>query len=143
MSTAFSAVVSAIMATLSAAPAVCDTIYRARPSVVPDQTDRAVNVQFEGALPNRGAMNGAPVDWTTKISVECFARSTVDAGDVAVDPLLAAVYARLAQDTTLGGLVDDFDGPGIEAENTSEGKKTGWVRLTYLVQHRTSNLTLN
>jgi hypothetical protein len=53
------------------------------------------------------------------------------------------VYGRLAQDTTLGGLVDDIGEPMLEAEYSSEGKKTGWIRMTYVIQHRTENLTLN
>jgi hypothetical protein len=143
MITAFSKVVTAVIAALSAAPAVCDVIYRARPSVVPDQTDAAVSVQWESALPNRGAMHGAPVDWSTRVTVECFARGTQESGDLLVDPLLSAVYARLAEDSTLGQLVSDLECIGVEAENTSDGKKTGWVRLTYLAQHRTDNLNVN
>lgn len=142
MITAFSKVVGAVIAALNAGTPVCDTIYRARPNVIPDQTSEAVNVQWESALPQRGAIHGAPVDWNTRLSVECFARGVGESGDVIVDPLLGAVYARLAQDGTLGGIVGDLECIGVEAENTSEGKKTGWVRLTYIAQHRTDNLTV-
>ena len=143
MSTAFAKVVTAVMAMLQAAPAVCDTIYRARPNVVPDQTSRAVNVQWENALPNNGAIGGAPVDWATRLSVECFARGMSESGDLEVDPLLESVYERLAADSTLGGVVAHLECVGLEAENTSEGKKTGWVRLTYIAHHRTNNLSLS
>lgn len=143
MITAFSKIVAAVISALSAGPAVCDTIYRARVRELPDQVDQAVNVFFTGALPEAGAINGAPVDWSTRLVVECYARSTTDEGDVAVDPVFQRVYERLAQDSTLGGLVDDFAIAGIEAENTAEAKRTGWVRLSYNVQHRTSNLTLD
>ncbi len=61
---------------------------------------------------------------------------------MAVDPLLAGVAARIAADSTLGGLVADVWLAGLEAEYNAEGQKTGWIRMTYLVQHRTSNLTL-
>ena len=143
MSTAFAKVVSAVLVALQAAPAVCDTVYRARPNVVPEQASQAINVQWENALPNRGAMRGSPVDWATRLSVECFARGMSESGDLEVDPLLEAVYARLEQDSTLGGLVADLECAGLEAENTSEGKKTGWVRLTYIVHHRTDNMSLS
>lgn len=138
--TAFSKVVAAVVAALGTAPAVCDTIYRARPNVVPDQASFVVNVQMEGSRPTYGAIHGAPIDWDTRVIVECFARGMGDSGDVLVDPLLAAVYARLAGDSTLGGLVDDFKCVDLEAENTSEGKKIGWVRLVYIAQQRTDNL---
>jgi hypothetical protein len=142
MTTAFSGVVAAFVAALEAAPAVCDTIDRARTRPVSDQVASAVNVQWDGAFPQRGAIHGAPVDWTTKVTVDCYASSVRDTGDVAVDPLLQKVYERLAADTTLGGVVTDVGVPAIEIEYTSEGKKSGWARLTYVVEHRTSNLNL-
>lgn len=143
MSTQFSQIVGAIVAALQAAPAVCPKVYRARPDSVPEEFDQAVNVQWEQGLAGFGTIRGAPIDWTTKISIDCFARSRADTGDVAVDPLLSAVFERLAQDTTLGGLIADLNVAGIEAENAADAKKTGWVRLTYIAQHRTDNGTLN
>lgn len=143
MITAFSQVVAAMMTALAAEPAVCDAIYRARSMAIPDRDERAVTVQFEQALPAAGAIKGAPLDWTTKVTVECYASSLKETGDLAVDPLLAAVYARLAEDTTLGGLIGDLSIAGIEAENTADAKKTGWVRLTYIAEHRTNNSTLS
>jgi hypothetical protein len=143
MSTQFSRIVGAIVDVLQADPAVCPKVYRARPDSIPDQFDQAVNVQWEQGIAGLGTIRGAPLDWATKVSVDCYARSPTDTGDVAVDPLLSAVFERLAQDTTLGGLIDDLQVAGIEAENSTEGKKTGWVRLTYIAQHRTDNGTLN
>ena len=143
MKTAFARVVDAVIAALSAAPAVCDVIDRARVRPVSDQYAQLVNVQWDGAIPDRGAIYGAPVDWTTRITVDCYASSVQDSGDIAVDSLLSAVYERLASDVTLGGVVEDMNVPGIEIDCTSESKKTGWVRLTYLVQHRTTNLNLS
>jgi hypothetical protein len=142
VSTAFAQIVGAVLAALQAAPAVCETVYRARPNLVPEQVEQAVNVQWEQALASPGTIFGAPIDWDTKVTVECYARALRDSGDLAVDPLLEAVYARLAQNRTLGGLVADLNIIGIEAENSAEGKKTGWVRLTYVAQHTTSNDTL-
>jgi len=139
MRTAFANIVSAVIAALQANPPVCDLIDRARATVVPDQALRAVSVQWDGAQPQGGAIAGAPVDWETRISIECLARSVKDSGDLAVDDLLEAVAARLGQDTTLGGLVADLRIIGLEAENTVENKKTGWVRMTYVAEHRTNN----
>jgi hypothetical protein len=143
VTTAFSQIVGAVRDALLAEPPVCQTIYRARPNVLPEQIDQAVNVQWEQTLAGLAAIRGAPIDWSTKVTVECYGRSVQDSGDVAVDPLLEAVFDRLAQDTTLGGLVADVNIAGIEAENTAEGKKTGWVRLTYVVQHTTYNGSLS
>jgi hypothetical protein len=143
VSTAFSKVVSAVMAALLAQPRICKGVYRARTLVISEQDDEAVTVQWEQAMPAAATIAGAPIDWTTRLTVECFARSVKDSGDMAVDPLLERVYERLAADSTLGGMVDDFVIAGIEAENTTEGKKTGWIRLTYIAVHRTDNLLLS
>lgn len=143
MSTAFSKLVSAVITALSAQPPVCKAVYRARANAIPDQDAEAISVQWERALPAPGAINGAPIDWATTVTVDCFARSLVDSGDVAVDPLLERVYERLSDDPTLGGMVSDLAIAGVEAENTADGKKTGWVRLTYVADHRTSNSLLS
>ena len=142
MTTAFSGVVAAVINKLSEDPPVCEAIYRARSNAIPETLDLAISVQFDQSLPNRGVMHGSPIDWSTRVTVECFARSVIETGDLAVDPLLEAVFARLSADATLGGVVGDFAIAGVEAENTSDGKKTGWVRITYIAEHRTSNSTL-
>lgn len=143
MKTAFAQIVSAVIDALKAAPAVCDRIDRARAVPVPEQAEQAVSVQWEQALPGLATIAGQPLDWKTRITVDCLARSLKDSGDLAVDDLIAAVAERLAQDPTLGGLIDDLVIAGLEAENTVEGKKTGWVRLTYIAEHRTYNGSLN
>jgi hypothetical protein len=141
--TAFADITAAFIAALSTAPAVSANIFRARDRTIAENQATALNVQFDGSEPYAGAMHGAPVDWISKISVECYARSSVTSGDLAVDPLLSAAYARLAADTTLGGRVADIGAPNILTEYDSQGQKTGWVRMTYSVQHRTSHLTLD
>lgn len=141
--TAFAQIVGGVIAALQSAPSVCDRIDRARATLVPDQVDRAVSVQWEQTTPEAFVIRGAPLNWQTRVTIECLARSVRDSGDLAVDGLLSAVVERLAQDSTLGGLVGDLRIVGIEAENTVEGKKTGWVRLTYIAEHCTNNSTLN
>lgn len=143
MTTAFSAITGAFLVALSSAPAVSASIYRARDRELPEARGDAVNVVFEAAEPAPGAIAGAPVDWRTRIAVECYCRTSASSADLAMDPLLEKIFARLAADMTLGGLVDDIGYPAIEADYDSQGQKTGWMRLTYTVQHRTSNLTLN
>lgn len=142
MNTAFFKITGAIVDLLNAAPAVSPNIYRARDRQIPERNDTAVNVQFNGGLPFEGTILGAPVDWLSKYSVECFARSKEVSGDEAVDPLMLQVYGRLAADPTLGGLVFNIGSPSIEAEYTADGEKTGWVRMIFPVEHRTENLTL-
>lgn len=142
MPTSFYKITSAIVAILGQAPAISPNIYRARDRQIPSENQTALNVQFEVASPNNGAIAGAPIDWFSKFSVDCYAKSKLMEGDEAVDPLWLAVFERLAQDTTLGGLITDIGAPYIETEYSAEGMKTGWVRMIYPVQHRTQNSTL-
>lgn len=138
----FTDITAAFVAALSAAPAVSDNIFRARDRAIAEDQPTAINVQFDAADPRPVAMFGAPVDWLSRFTVECYARSSTASGDLAVDPLLLNVFARMAANSTLGGLVADIGVPTIEAEYDSAGQKTGWVRMTYSVSHRTRNLTL-
>lgn len=140
---AFIDITAAFIAALGAAPAVSANIFRARERSLAEEHNTALNVQFDGADPSTGVMLGAPVDWRSRVTVECYARSSSVSGDLAVDPLLSSTYARLAEDPTLGGLVADIGTPTIEAEYDAQGQKTGWIRMTYAVSHRTSNNTLD
>lgn len=142
MPSAFSEITGALVALLEAAPPLVVRVYRARDRPIPEGADSALNVQFDGGVPDRGAIKDAPVDWRSRFTIECYARTAAGAPDEAVDPLIVGVYERLAADTTLGGLVDDIEGPMIEADYSSDGKKTGWVRMTYAIAHRTNNLLM-
>ncbi|HEY0847399.1 MAG TPA: hypothetical protein VGE12_18665 [Noviherbaspirillum sp.] len=141
--TAFADIADKFVELFEAAPAVCSQVFRARSREIAEQHSEAVNVYFEGADPNAGAITGAPVDWVSRIVVECYGRTSTTTADLAVDPLIGKVYAKLAADTTLGGLVDNVGVPTIDTEYNNLGQKTGWVRMTYPVEHRTSNATVD
>jgi len=139
----FSKITGALVQLMKADPPIADEVYRARSRVVPQSVRRAINVQFDSGMPQPGVINGAPVDWTSRFSIECFARADADQNnDEAVDPMLTEVYRRIAADTTLGDLVADVGVPMIEAEYTADGERTGWVRMTYPIEHRTEQSTL-
>lgn len=140
--TAFASITGALVALLEADPPVSANIFRARDRELAEQFPDAVNIQFDGANPEEGAIYGAPVDWISQFTIECWARSTSQRPDLAVDPLMLEIYNRIAADTTLGDTVERIGMPTIRAEYTEDNKKTGWVRMTYPVEHRTANLTL-
>ncbi len=137
--TAFSQIVEAMKARLSDGTPVSAHVMRGNNRVIPEDWADAVNVYWEASQPTEGAIAGAPVDWQSRIVIDCYARSTALSGDVAVDPVTEAVYVRLAQDTTLGGLVGHIGAPSIEGDFDAAASRTGWTRLTYIVEHRTQN----
>ena len=141
--TQFVDIVTAFITALSSTPAVSANIFRASDVAIPENATDAVNVVLEGSQPYEGAISGAPIDWTTKVVVQCYAKSLTQSGDQAVDPLLAKVFERLASNPTLSGKVAYIGVPALDTEYNAQGQKTGWIGLSYLVQHRTSNLTLD
>jgi hypothetical protein len=142
VTTAFLDITAAVVAILNAAPAVSETILQANDRHVPESKVNALNVYHAGSKPEDGAIYGAPIDWTTGIVIECYAKTSTETSDVAVDPLIKAVYGRLASDRTLGGLVEDIGVPTIQMDYDSKGQRTGWAVMKYPVEHRTSNNTL-
>lgn len=142
MVTTFSAITEAFVALFVAEPAISSNIYRARDRAVPKGAITALSVQWDGAVPKPGVIKGAPIGWDSRFTIECYARTTAGSPDEAVDPLLLQVYARIAADSTLGGLVDNVGEPLLEAEYSAEGDRTGWIRMTYVVEHETENSTL-
>lgn len=142
MASSFSDITQALVNLFQAEPPIAPAVYRARDRAVSKSIITAISVQWDGAMPEPGAIKGAPVHWKSRYSVECYARTNTETPDVAVDPLLVAVYARIAADTTLGGLVAYVGEPVIEAEYSVEGDRTGWVRMSYDIEHQTENSTL-
>lgn len=143
MSTIFSTIVQAFKTKLEQGPAVCANVYVARDRQVPDTVNEAIHIEFSSAVPRIGAIKGAPIDWITKVTVDCMARSKTLSGADAVDGLFKKVFERLASDTTLDNVVADIGYPVIESDYESNGQKTGLMRLTYQVEHRTTNSKLD
>lgn len=140
--TVFANIVTAVVAVLSAGTPVSPNIFRARMRPIAAQHDTAVVVRLGPALPERGDIGGAPVDFTTALAVECYARSATTTPDLAADALLEAVYARLMADPSLGGTVMDINLTGIDPDFDEAIEKTACITLQLSVRHRASSTTL-
>lgn len=141
--TSFGAIVAAIKTALEAGPAVSSLVARARQRAIPADAEDAVVIRIQGAnnIERFGILN-APTDWDTSIAIECYARSNTTSGDDAVDQLLGKVYARLAADPTLGGLVMDLMPTELDYDFAAAADQLSCVTLTLKVLHRTHHLTL-
>ncbi|MDB5967333.1 MAG: hypothetical protein JWQ72_3833 [Polaromonas sp.] len=140
--TAFANILAGIVTKLAAAPAVSATIDRARLRPIPEATADAVVVRIESSTPDRFAILGGPTDWDTVIAIECYARSTGLTADQAIDALLGKVYARLAADTSLGGLVGDLTPTDLNYDFAAGADHMACATLTLKVLHRTTNQSL-
>ncbi len=142
MSTAFAAIVGAMTSALQQAPAVSPQVHRARIRPLPAEWSTAVVVRIQEAELDRLAIRGAPINVDTTVVVECYARNATLSPDLVADSLLQAVYARLAADPTLGGLVADCQLTGLAYDFDADADRTACVTLNYLVRHRTASLSL-
>ncbi len=142
MDHAFDQIVAAFVAKLKEGTPVCANVYDSETRQMTDEVQEAVNVFFDGAAPELIAIMGAPLDWKTRIVVDCFARSKTLSGAKAVGALMKRVFERLASDITLGHQEWYIGYPSIEQDTEAQGQRAGMMRLTYLVEHRTTNNNL-
>lgn len=140
--TQFATIVAAIESALKASPAVATQVDRASLRPIKAGQDTAVVIRIQSATPERFAILNGPTDWDTDIQIECYARSATASPDAAVDALLGAVWARLAADTTLGGLVMDMNPTGLDYDFAAGAENMACVTLSLKVLHRTQNNTL-
>jgi hypothetical protein len=115
--TAHRAVRDALVALLQASPALADggvTANRKRPMAA--QHGAQVFVFLEDALPERGGILGAPIDWSD---------------------LARAVFARVQDDITLGGLVMDCVPQGMVWTEDETSPDVAACQLMFQCLHRT------
>lgn len=143
MSTAFAAIVGALVASLQAAPAVSANVYRARLRAVPELVRSALVVRLQSSEADSNTLAGSPIDFTTRVAVECYAKSSTLSADLAVDDLLQAAYTRLMTDPSLGGTVMDINLTGVQFDFDADAEQLACATLTLEVLHRTSGITLS
>jgi len=143
MTTVLSQVAGAVVTSLSAGTPVSSHIQRARMRPGSADWSDMVVVRLQDTELTPFGVYGGPYNADTKLSVECYARATAgQSPDVAVDSLLAAVYARLAADHSLGGLVSDLVATGISYDFDADDYATACATLNYTAVHRVSNSSL-
>lgn len=142
MSTAFVTIQAALLAALSAAPALADgriSVNRLRP--IPAGQNSAIVIRLDQAQGTEMVLG--LVDWQTAFAVECYARAPAgtDASG-AVDTLLADTWARLAAlDFTDLGASIVLD-PQIDWQYDDADTPVVCAVIRVKAQHRTSLLSL-
>ena len=143
MASVFSSIAGAMVASLQASPAVSAQVHRARMRPAAAEWTTMVVVRLIDVALEPFAVRGAPFNADTTLAVECYARGSAgQSPDLAVDALMTAVYARLAADASLGGLVGELLPTGISFDFDSDGEPTACATLNYTARHRAANLTL-
>lgn len=144
MSTAFATVQLALVAALSAAPALADGRIHAnslRP--IPAGHNAAIVLRLEQSAGDEQVLGA--LDWRTSFVVECYARAPAGADpSLAVDALLAAVWQRLAAlDEAATGACITLQ-PAIEWQYDATETPVACASIRLTAQHRstTADLTL-
>lgn len=137
-------VLTAAVATLKQAPAIAGgNVFRGRRRPVDDTMQELVAVRFGGSTPDRGSINGAPIDWSTVIRFDCYARGTeARSGDERAIALHASAWNRLFSNPSLGGLVMDMAPAAIDTEDDELDTTLACAIGAVQVSHRSGAYTL-
>lgn len=142
--TAFADLTQATKALLLQPPALADgRVYRG--SFRPLQQSQACSVLILPAVAQRQpGMTSGPGQWTTTLVLELQARAVPEQDpEDALDPLLAAVFARLELlPQAAPGVADSMEAARIEWELQEADTSVAVARLAINVQHRTAARSL-
>lgn len=134
----FLQVARAVADAFKTAPAVSPNVFRSRSRVVPRQMDTAIAVYLGRAQRTEADGTLVPGVWDTQLVVEHYAREVAGATvEDALDELLQAAHARLAEDPTLGDLVADCELASLAWDYDMDGEQTACATAVFVVQHST------
>lgn len=141
MTTIVNAAVTAMVAALKRAPAVCAHVDRVRLRPVAQNVTQAIAVRAVESQPlEESELPGYPIAWLTTIAVECYAKNAANTTpDVAVDALAEAAYSRLMEDITLGGAVISVNPKGMSFDFDADGDQTVCVSLIFKTLQRSAS----
>lgn len=127
--------VTAVMQALQVPPAVAGNVGRIQLRPVAKSVATAVVVRPVACNVLESSLPGAPIAWVTTVAVECYARASAGTSpDVAVDPVVQSVYARLMADSTLGGAVSLIEPQDITFDFDADGEHTACATLIFTLR---------
>lgn len=146
---AHDAIIDAVLATLRAEPPVTDgpIAEDIDAGTIPEDATECISVSLDTSDPDRISLTGYPVNWTTDIVIECYARAdgrrdgALTAGR-ASRALHQRVHARLMADPGLGGRAMDLRPPRIRSDRDQADTRLGCCIATYSALHRTAAASL-
>lgn len=147
MTTSHLIMARAVVALLKAEPAIAGgRVYSARTRAIPADVSTAVNVRLERSTSQLASVIGGRTSWSTLIVVECYAKLDGASADEAADPLLEAMFERLASDPSLGGQamsVEPLEGDTLSWDFDALDSNMACVTAKFVVKHQTTGRTLS
>ena len=139
------AVRDAVAALLQGDPGLANVrVFENRDYRLPAEQAVGIWVFRETSEPARGAINGAPIDWTTRLRVVVKARSVPQAAtaEVAADTVATTAYAAVMANQQLGGLSSDLEAGPLTWFQEETETNVAVCEMEFTVHHRTSSNTL-
>lgn len=140
-------VYDALVNALKASPALADGHIKDMDSTnrpMPSDVDAQIRVSLDQSEPSYVIGGNAPVDWTTRVRVECTARSVSGGLSAfrAATALAGQVQGRVLADTTLQNMVEQVDPAPMQwAEDEADTSLVACQAIFNLV-HRTAHADL-
>lgn len=140
-------IVSLIVAIGRAAPAVAELVDDHSTRPLPAELASRVMVRAASSSGQQIVIGAqAPIDVATQVHLQCVARAPAGSGlspQQAVDPVVAAMHARLMSDTTLpaAGYEIDYAFDWVWDEDEMD-ESIGSVRAVYTLRHRAAHNSL-
>jgi len=128
----------AIIAACLASPALADgRVVGNRRRPMAQEEAAKVFVYLEDSVASRELIG--PIDWKTRIRIECLARATSAASaDDAADALAASVYARVMADPSLGGKAIDTEAQAMAWTEDEADPALSACQQIFTVWHQTA-----
>lgn len=146
MTTAHRAIIGALVDLLKQDPAVAGgRVYPGRTRAISAESPTGVIVLPGRSTSQLASVMGGRTSWSTLVTIECYGRMEGGSPDEAADPILEAVFARLAGDPDLGGLAMDtapLEGDTLQWDFDQLDTNLGCVTAKFVVQHQTTGRTL-
>jgi len=135
------AIVTAIAALFIVAPALANgRVFEGRSYALPIGSASQIQVFIEDSTPEAEIITGAPVDWTTQITVLIKARrSASESAEVVADAVWVDAYARVMADQALGGLVMLLTLGDITRDRDEADTDVAAITWRFAVTHRTDS----
>lgn len=118
-------------------------VYVGRTRAISTESPSGVVILLGRSACDDGTM-GSRSSWSTLITVECYGRSTAGGVDIA-DELVQAVFERLDQDPSLGGLAMDvgpLPGDTLQWDHEVLDTNLGCITAKFVVRHQTNQRIL-
>lgn len=140
MSSAFLGLGDAVVAALSAVPALAGgRIRRGRGVPVPTSYATAIDVHVQRSAADNQYLSGSLLRWDTLVGIDLYARAAAGTdGEAAIDGLLQSVFTRMGQATPPSGVIGWVLEPTITWDVAESDTTLVQASLALRVSHFTS-----